>query len=264
MVSYSLALFVLGGLAAVPARGGDLAQLKERGRLVMLSYPHPVSLFVKQPRPGEFEGLDYDLVKTFARALGVELEVRPVTSFDDLIPELLAGRGDVVASSFSITRERDRQVDFTEPYFPVLVMVVVKKGSDIRRERDLAGRRGATVKGSSQEERMRQIPRVEILNVEQSRRNYEAVQSGRADFAFVDSSSALTVLPSFPDLEIAFSFDDVENYGFAVRPGSDLKKALDDHLSELRRGGVFLNLVRKHLGDKGVELFELARSKQGR
>jgi glutamine transport system substrate-binding protein len=236
-----------------------LSQVKERGRLVVLSSPHSASTFMREAAPGEFVGFDYEVMKTFASALAVALEVRKVASFDELIPALLRGEGDLIASSFSITEERAKRVDFSDPYFPVVVMVVVRRDSPIKGQADLAGRTGATVAGSSLEERMLALPGLSIHHVPQSNLYYETVTRGEADFAFIDSTSVLTTLDRYPSLKVAFSFDDVDNYGFAVAPGSDLKEALNKHLDQMRRGGVFLSIVRRIFGEKGVELFQMAR-----
>jgi ABC-type amino acid transport substrate-binding protein len=138
-------------------------------------------------------------------------------------------------------------------------MVVVRQDSPIRTQADLAGRRGATVAGSSLEERMRSIAGIEIHHVPQSNLYYDTVARGEADFAFVDSTSVLTTISRYPTLKEAFSFEDADNYGYAVAPGSDLREALNRHLEQMRRGGVFLSIVRRIFGDKGVKLFEMAR-----
>lgn len=72
-------------------------------------------------------GFDYDL----AMALGARLG-RPVVfenhTFDDLIPALRAGRFDVVMSSMSDTRARERQVDFVD-YFLAGSGLLVQAGN---------------------------------------------------------------------------------------------------------------------------------------
>src|SRR5262245_48143776 len=118
-------------LTAAAADASSLEEVKARKKLVVLSYPHPYSAFVKEKSPGQYEGVDVSILKTYANKLGVALEIQPVADLKDLIPGLLAGKGDVLASGFSITKEREKVIRFTEPYFPVVVMVVVKKDSAI-------------------------------------------------------------------------------------------------------------------------------------
>jgi len=253
-------LLTFAALAPAGAQASTVAQVKGRGKLVMLCSPHPLSTFVKRSKtPGTYEGVDVSLMQTFAKSLGVPLEIKPVTDFDDLIPALRRGEGDVIASSYSITKDRAQLVDYSDAYFPVLVMTVVRKDSTIARMEDLRGKRGSTVPGSSQEERMKAVPAVVLHHVASSPLNYEAVSKGDADFAFMDSTSVLTNLQRFPNLKVAFHLTGAEYYGYAVAKGSDLRQAVSAHLDRLRKSGLLYDVIRRHLGEKGVEMFKLVQ-----
>jgi ABC-type amino acid transport substrate-binding protein len=254
-----LATALVAAGAAVPLRGSTVRDVKVRGSLVVLSAPSPASPFMREVSPGEFVGLDYEIMTTFARSLEVTLQVRTLNSFDELIPALLRGDGDVIASWFTITEERSRRVDFSAPYFPVVTAVVTRQTSPVRTPADLTGRVAATISGSSHEERLHSLPGVAPHFVARADQVFEAVATGEADLALVDAGLALTTLSRYPSLRIAFSFDDVGWYGYAVTPGSDLRGALDRHLDRLRRGGVYLSIVRRIFGQRGVELFDIAR-----
>ncbi len=254
------ALLALAALAPAGAHAATVAQVKAKGKLVMLCYPHPLSTFVKRGKnPGSYTGVDVSLMQTFAKSLGVPLEIKPVADFDDLIPALRRGEGDVIASSYSITKERAELVDYSDAYFPVLVMAVVRKDSPIGKIEDLRGKRGSTVPGSSQEERLRAVPAVVLHHVASSPQNYDAVAEGEADFAFMDSTSVLTNLQRYPALKVAFHLPGAEYYGYAVTKGSDLKTAISDHLERLRKSGLLYDVIRRHLGEKGVEMFKLVQ-----
>ena len=254
------ALLALAALAPAAAHATTVAQVKQKGKLVMLCYPHPLSTFVKRGKnPGDYVGVDVSLMQTFARSLGVELEVKPVADFDDLIPALRRGDGDVIASSYSITKDRAELVDYSDPYFPVLVMAVVRKDSPIAKMEDLRGKRGSTVPGSSQEERLKAVPGVVLHHVASSPANYDAVAKREADFAFMDSTSVLTNLQRYPNLKVAFHLPGAEYYGYAVTKGSDLKTAVSEHVERLRKSGLLYDVIRRHLGEKGVEMFKLVQ-----
>src|SRR5262249_61561063 len=131
--------------------------------------------------------------------------------------------GDVIASSFSITPERKEKVDFTDPYFAVRTVVVVPKGSPLHTVADLAGKTGSTVKGSSLEERMKKLPgEVRFHYVDFTRWNYDALMEKEADFTLLDETSPWRLLPSYPDLQVAFALPGEDLYGFAVTPKSAL------------------------------------------
>src|SRR5262249_6863464 len=148
--------------------------------------------------------------------LGVALEIQPVANLNDLIPGVLAGKGDILASGFSITKEREKIISFSEPYFPVIVMVIVQKDSKIAGLADLKGKKGSVVPGSSKEEKLKTIPGAIPYHVEKSTEHYDAVADGKADFALIDSPSWLANEESFPKLKLGFQLPGVEYYGYGI------------------------------------------------
>lgn len=255
---------VLALTLAIPAAASasSVAEVKQRGRLVVLTFPHSLSSFMKAAG-GSYVGVDYDLMRSFASRLKVQLDVRPVERFEDLIPALRAGNGDVIASSFSITAPRRELVEFSASYFPVLVFVMARKGTTITGPANLAGKTGCVVAGSSQEERMNRLAqgadRLRKHYVQSSGECWPAVAKGVADFTLLDSTAALAHMDEYPDVVRAFDLPDAESYGFAVVQGSDLRIELDSFIAEARRSGFLYQVVKRHFGEKGAELFRLVK-----
>lgn len=104
---------------------GDLAGIKKRGAIRVLTRNNPISYFLYRGRQFGFE---YELAKMIADELGVRLEVVVPPSHDQLIPWLLAGKGDFIAASMTVTARRAKRVAFTKRYFEVDQMVVQKIG----------------------------------------------------------------------------------------------------------------------------------------
>jgi polar amino acid transport system substrate-binding protein len=236
----------------------DLEEVKRRGALTMLCFPHDANQFITV-RNGEYWGLDYEMLRTFAAAHHLELKVQRVPKFADLIPWLLEGKGDVIGSSFSITEERKQQVDFSESYFPVRIMVVGRKGASVRDVSTLASGKLSAVPGSSLEAFVRKrIPSATIVPVEQTPDVYRMILAGKADFAPVDSTSAMTDLLDFPELETLFTFPDRMGYGFAVTRGSDIGPALSEHIRKLRSSGLLYRQLERYLGPEVVKIVKAA------
>jgi len=244
---------LLGALGT--ARATSLSDVKARGKLVVLSFPHQESPFIRvkvEVDLDHYDGIDYEVLEGFAKSLGVRLEIHPVKpSFAELVPALLRGEGDVIASSFSITPERKEKVDFTDPYFAVRTVVVVPKGSSIHAVADLAGKTGSTVQGSSLEERMKKLPgEVRFHYVDFTRWNYDALMEKEADFTLLEETFVWRLLPVYPDLKVAFALPDKDVFGFAVAPRSDLRAALDAYLQQIKDNGELDAIVRKYLSDQ--------------
>jgi polar amino acid transport system substrate-binding protein len=248
-------------LLAGPAVAGDLADVKARGKLILLCYPSQNSTFVSADvdamrehnlklaelrNPDHFSGLDVELIKGFAKSLGVALEVHPVTTgYAALLPALVKGEGDVVASSLSITPKRLETVDFSAPYLTSWVAVAVPRTSKIASRGDLAGKKAALMQGSSQLEYLQsEVPDVTILLTDFSLENYIAVKEGNADFTLMDSRAPVgeSVSSSYPDLKVAFRLREF-GYGVALRKGSDLAEPLNAYIAGLEQSGELKRLA---------------------
>ena len=248
------------GIAAV-CGASNVDSVKASGKLIVVTFPQPGSQF-SRPGDGEYEGFDLDLMGTFAKTLGVELEVLSVAGYDELIPAILDGRADVVASSFTITEEREEVVDFSEGYFPVLAQVVVALGSDINSIEDLAGKTGSALPGSSQERQMTSIGGITLYSVSRSADHWNTIRSGKADFAIIDSTTVFRDAAKSRGTKVAFNLPGVESYGCAFPPGSDLREVFNKHLSLLRDTSYLYGLVRRHFGEEGIRLYDLATNVQ--
>jgi ABC-type amino acid transport substrate-binding protein len=240
-----------GASSSSVSGSGSLAAVKARGKLVMLCFPHQENPFIRVKTEidlNHYEGIDLEVMEGFARSLGAALEVHQVKpSFAALVPALLAGQGDVIASSFSITPERRSRVEFSRPYFAVHTVVVAPAGSGLRSPADLAGKTAATVRGSSQEERIKALRPGKIHYVEFTRWNYDALDEKAADFTVLDDTSTLRLLRFYPHLKIAFQLPGADSYGYAVKPGSDLRDALDLYLAEIQANGRLDAIVHRYL-----------------
>ncbi len=77
-----------------------------------------LSLFVPwsmRDKNGDLVGFELDVGRKLAEDMGVEPEFIP-TSWDGIIPALVAGKFDVIISGMSVTAQRNLTVNFTEPY----------------------------------------------------------------------------------------------------------------------------------------------------
>lgn len=261
-------VLVVSWLAGSAVSAQDLAAVQKRGKLVLLCFPHLGNGFlwvnldkgpmVKSGPPDYFKGFDVELMRRFAASLGVELEVRPVSEprYGALIPELLAGRGDLIAGGFSITDERKRQVDFSRPYFAVQPVFVTRLQSDIHGAKDLAMKIGAVLAGSSSEQRLMRlgVPKERIRPIEFGEQGLTMVLEGRADYwatEMGENDTAVSATTGNPKLKVALRLPEKEGIGVAGSKKSDLLKAFDRFLEQLEKSGELQRMKDELLGKQG-------------
>ncbi len=262
-IAVGISLFAFGLLIgpAADSQTSALAEIQARGQLRMLCFPHMRSGFVRPDlnqgptrrlgTSSHFEGVDVELVQAFAESLGVELEIHTLDTpgYAPLIPALLAGKVDLIASSLTITEERRQRVDFSRPYFTVHKLIISRDDEALKTSADLADKVAVTIQGSSHQETLGQlgIPEKQQRFVEFTSEYYTTLEEGQADFAVVDSVSAARDLADFPTLAVAFQLPGDEHYGIAMPPGSDLRPVLDRFLTALEKSGELAEIMRRYL-----------------
>ena len=106
-------------------QAGEIERIKEKGEIIVSlnSGYVPFSMEVK----GERIGLEVDLARLLAHALGVKVKFVIPQLFGDQIPKLVAGESDIIIASMSRTLERGLLVNFSDPYFEVSQAALVRR-----------------------------------------------------------------------------------------------------------------------------------------
>jgi polar amino acid transport system substrate-binding protein len=199
----------------------------------------------------ELDGFDVELAEALARRMG--LRVKWVdTSFDTLFTQVAAGRFDMAAAATTITPERERQVNFTEPYYAAQQALVVneKRSPDIRSVEELAGGDVVAVqKGTTGESWAREnVPAgVNVRSFPEAPDIYTALEAGAATAVMMDEPSAVTETAKRASLELVQTIDTKERYGFAVDPRNQgLLDSLNRALREVKRDGTYQRIYDRY------------------
>jgi polar amino acid transport system substrate-binding protein len=121
LVGLFAVLGLVAGCASMPGAGGSgrvapiLDRILAKNELVVgtaASMP-PLNMTTKD---GQIIGMEPDLARVMAGALGVKLTLKPVP-FSELIAALESGGVDVVLSGMTITPARNLKVAFVGPYY---------------------------------------------------------------------------------------------------------------------------------------------------
>lgn len=122
LLATATAAVAAAGLSA-PSAGQDATQALTRESVIETVKQDGViriglSLFVPwsmRDKNGDLIGFEPDVGRKLAEDMGVDVEFVP-TSWDGIIPALVAGNFDVIISGMSITAQRNLTVNFTQPY----------------------------------------------------------------------------------------------------------------------------------------------------
>ncbi len=234
---------------------GDLPQIRTHGRLRLL-VPRRL-LGERLVRRGPPTEVALELAQDFARTVDLAPAIIYVEDRDDLIPRLLAGKGDIIVAPLTVTPERAKQIAFTAPVDIVREQVVTRtEDKDLNRPAQLAGRRVAVHQSSPHWQTLtqlkRQYPRVESEVVPEDvdmEIILQRVALGVHDLTIADSDVVAEVLSYQDKLRVAFDLARNRLSAWGVRPDAHrLRAALDSFLigarvAELQTGPYHADLA---------------------
>lgn len=252
-VSQLLAIVALAVLA-LPANAQQQQQstldvVKERGTLIAgVKNDYPPFGYIDED--GEVVGFDIDIMEYVADHLGVELDLRPVTSANR-IPMLSNETVDVLAASMTITQEREEVVDFSVPYIVIGGKFLVGADSDIEGYKDLAGKTVAFTQGTPWADKVdEQQPDAEHLVFQDKPQAVLSLLQGKAD-AYVDDAAPLAIFARQHegDLKVVGEASQPLPMGLAVRPNdSKWRDAINLALIAMWEDGAWEESYREHFG----------------
>jgi ABC-type amino acid transport substrate-binding protein len=211
---------------------------------------------------GGASGFEYYLLRTFAEREGRELEIVWVAPFDEILERIENGQGDVAAAQITVTEERKKRFDFTDWYLPVRIVLVEGADRDTHSLAQLAGQTVATLKDSTFEKLLVNVPGLEFLYVDSSREMFAAIVAGRAVAAAADSVDAIGYLEEYPTLRIGIELTEAHYLAFALPRGSSLTRKLSDHIGFLKESGLYYQKLHHHLGARAAEIFHAGTGAQ--
>jgi membrane-bound lytic murein transglycosylase MltF len=242
----------------------DLSGLLKKRYVRVLTSFNKTNFFLSG---SDIHGYEYSMLKEYEKFLAgkaggkgmkVVVDFIPVTR-NMLIPALLDGRGDIAAAGLTITPERLKKADFTEPYMSTIDEVIVANRDleGLEGLQDLSGRSVYVRESSSYYESLtslnknfrekglkpvRILPADETLETEDI---LEMVNSGAIEMTVADSNIAAIWSGVFEDLRVHENLKVREGVRIAWmvrKENPELRASLNDFLKTHRKGTLLGNI----------------------
>jgi basic membrane protein A len=211
---------------------------------------------------GDIVGFDPDLMDAIASIAGFEFEWVN-TRWDGIFVALASGEFDAIASSATITPEREEQVDFSNPYFNAGQMIAVREAdaSTISVPDDLAGLRVGVQGGTTGDIAASEIAGAEVVRYDEITLAFQALASGDVDAVVNDGPVSADIIANNPEMGLALVGDPFtdEYYGIAVQPDKpELLDAINAALAEVIASGQYNEIYLKWFGVEAPAIFQPA------
>lgn len=208
--------------------------------------------FEFQDSKGKYIGIDVDLLDAIAKDQGFEVDLKPL-GFDSAVQAIQSKQIDGMIAGMSITDERKKSFDFSDPYFDSGLQLAVKKGNDkIKSYDDLKGKTVAAKVGTESAnflEKNKEKYDYTIKNFDDATGLYKALENGEAD-AIVDDYPVLGyAVKNGQKLQLVGDKETGSSYGFAVKKGQnpELIKKFNAGLKNLKDNGTYDKILNNYL-----------------
>jgi polar amino acid transport system substrate-binding protein len=220
--------------------------------------------FRRKGRQLSLMGFDIDMGIEMAKALGV----KPVfvdTFWPSIIPALNLGRFDIIFGGMSVTEEREKLVDFADPFMTVgqTVLLNAKHKNSVNSYKDLNDAKFLVISkpGTTGEEAVqRLISKATYETVETEIEGAMRVMEGTADAFVYDLPFNAVFRAMHPSDQLIFLDKPFtkEPIAWAIRKNDpDFLKWLNQFLAEIKQDGRFQKMHDKWF--KNTEWFKYAR-----
>jgi polar amino acid transport system substrate-binding protein len=200
-------------------------------------------------------GFDVDLIDLVAKKLGVTQAIVDI-DFDAIKSgtALNSGKCDVAAAGMTILPERQKNLDFSSPYFDEVLAVMDKKGAGVKSLEDVKAKNlKLGVQAATTSLDYAKSKGFDPRQYKDSGKQLLALQSGQVDVILQDLPVVNTWLKK-PDIGSKFELGGIVStgakYGFAVKKGGnpELVKTINDTLAAAIKDGTWASTYQKWFG----------------
>ena len=199
----------------------------------------------------EFDGFDMDLIRAIGKQMNMKVEILNM-GFDALIPAINAGNIDLAIAGMSITPDRQKAVDMSDPYYVAgLVVVVGKDNTAVKSVNDLNNKGIAVQIGTTGAERAAKVPGAKVKNFNTNAEVFLELKNKGVEAVIIDKPVAEYFLATGGGKDFAKIVGDTmeaESYGISLKKNSPLTKEINKALLDLKKNGEYDKLYAKWFG----------------
>ena len=197
---------------------------------------------------GNLEGIDIEVAGAIAEKLGLELQVDDM-DFDAALLAAQQGKSDIVMAGVSVTEERQKVMEFSDPYATGVQVIIVKEGSDIQSVEDLEGKMIGTQRGTTGNLYCTDdYGEDHITSYDNGLTAVQALNNGQVDCVVIDKEPATAFVGANPGLVILDTEYTSEDYAIGMAKGNTaLLDAVNTALAELQADGTVDAIVAKYI-----------------
>lgn len=197
----------------------------------------------------ELTGFDVDLAQALGKKMGKKVELVNL-GFDGLIPALSAGNIDLAISGMTITDDRKKAVDFSDPYYTAGLIVLVRNDNDtVKSIKDLEGKSIAVQIGTTGANKAVAVKGANVKQFNNANEPFIELDNKGVDAVINDQPVVAYYLVNGGKGKMVGDIMEAELYGIAAKKGNQaLVKQVNEALAQLKQSGEYDKIYKKWFG----------------
>ena len=193
-------------------------------------------------------GIDAEIAAAVADKLGLELKIEDM-EFDSIITAVQTGKADMGLAGMTVTEERLKNIDFTEPYAQGIQVIIVKEDSPIATKDDLKDKKiGVQLSTTGDLYAKDDYGEQNVVEYNKGNDAVMALVQGQVDAVIIDNEPAKSYVSANEGLKILDTEYAVEDYAACIaKENAELTKAINQALTELKDDGTIQSILDKYI-----------------
>ncbi|MFC3283888.1 transporter substrate-binding domain-containing protein [Litchfieldella rifensis] len=240
-----LACLVLGlGLSA--------QVLADKPVVNVVTDPSFVPFEMMDQETGEMVGFDMDIIREVAKRAGFEINLETM-DFNGIIPAVQTGNQEIAIAGITITEERAKIVDYSDPYYDSGLKILVRADNDsVETIEDLEGMSIATKIGSTSHDFLQEQfgGDTDITPYPGTSDMFMALLGGSVDAVFYDAPNVSYFAQTRGEgrTKVVGPLYEGQQYGIVFHKGSEWVEPTNEALASMREDGTYDEIHAKWFG----------------
>ena len=187
-------------------------------------------------RGQEIVGIDVEICRAVAQKMGRPFKAETV-DFDSVIPAVISGKAHLAAAGITITEDRKKNVDFSDPYVKTGIVIIYKKSSPFTKGEQCKGKKVGVQGGTTSETYVLEQLKQEPERCKSPAEAVAALKAGKVECVIADIDPAKNCVKGEADLALS-DFITSEEYAIAIKKGQpELLKTINETIAEIKKDG---------------------------
>ncbi|MFJ7727716.1 transporter substrate-binding domain-containing protein [Neobacillus sp. NPDC097160] len=250
-----LLIGIIAGCSGSKETGGNKKQTVlervEKSKVLKVAFEgtYPPFNFVDDKQ--NYIGFDVDISNEIAKRLGVKTEFI-ATKWDSLIGGLKADKFDIIIGQMTVTDERKKSVDFTDPYVVTgSVLVTREDTTDITKLEDIKGKNVGVGGGTTFEEVAKSVDGANVKLYKAVSDYIQDLQNKRLDVIINDQLlMGYNIKENKLPIKITSEILNKDEIGMAIKKDNDdFVKKVNEAIAAMKEDGTYDEIYKKWFGE---------------